>query len=208
MSVLYDWMKNIIIFMILVTVVMNLLGKSSFKKYAGIVTGLILVLYVVRPLLSALGSKDYFDFSLERYSYNIQSEDMSDMLYAMENESNNAIMQEYKELIVEQTNNLIRGKGLYVTDMNIIIEDDTESENYGTIIQMDVKASYIKDTDTEKTIDPVTIDRIEINVGEKKEENMLSGYSPMEINIKNVLADFYNVESANINISIREDHNG
>lgn len=59
MQSLYEWMKDIIIFMILVTVIMNLLGKSSFKKYVGIVTGLLLVLYVIKPLIALAGNSDF-----------------------------------------------------------------------------------------------------------------------------------------------------
>lgn len=209
MQTLYEWMKDIIIFMIFVTVIMNLLGKSSFKKYIGIITGLLLVLYVIKPIIALAGNADFFNFAFSSYNYKIESEDMADKIIDMEKSSNEAIASEYKKMLMEQTNKLLKNKGLYVTSMNIEIDDDINSEFYGTITQMNVEASYYKREDEEVTINPITIDRIKIGEEkEKNEEKEVKIYSPMEINIKNVLADFYNIDSSNINISIREDHNG
>lgn len=209
MQSLYVWMKDIIIFMIFVTIIMNLLGKSSFKKYIGIITGLILVLYVIKPIIAIAGDSDFFNFAFGSYNYKIQSEDMTNKILEMEESSNDAIASEYKNMLMEQTNKLLKNKGLYVTSLNIEIDDDIQSETYGTIIRMNVEASYYKNENEEAAINPITIDRIKIGEEkEKKEEKEVKLYSPMEINIKNVLADFYNIDSSNINISIREDHNG
>ncbi len=212
MQSLYEWMKDIIIFMILVTVIMNLLGKSSFKKYVGIVTGLLLVLYVIKPLIALAGNSDFFDFAFNSYNYKLQSEDMTNKILEMEESSNQAIATEYKKLLMEQTNKLLKSKGLYVTNLNIEVDDDITSETYGTILQMDVKASYYKTENEEAPIQPITIERIKIGDDKVKnkenDEKEVKINSPMEINIKNVLADFYNLDSSNINISIREDHNG
>ena len=209
MQSLYVWMKDIIIFMIFVTIIMNLLGKSSFKKYIGIITGLILVLYVIKPIIAIAGDSDFFNFAFGSYNYKIQSEDMTNKILEMEESSNDAIASEYKNMLMEQTNKLLKNKGLYVTSLNIEIDDDIQSETYGTIIRMNVEASYYKNENEEAAINPITIDRIKIGEEkEKKEEKEVKLYSPMEINIKNVLADVYNIDSSNINISIREDHNG
>ena len=48
----YQWMRNILIFIIAVTVLFQLIEKTSYRKYAGFVTGMILILLIVKPLLS------------------------------------------------------------------------------------------------------------------------------------------------------------
>ncbi len=53
-------------------------------------------------------------------------------------------------------------------------------------------------------IDSIKIDNIKIDKGDEepgKEKNYLS---PEEINVKNRLSDFYNINKDNINISIQE----
>lgn len=216
-NALYSWMKNIIIFLILVTVIFNLLGKSNYKKYVGLVTGLILVLLVITPIITLFGKEDILNFSLNSHGTLVQAEDISDELFRMEKLSEDSMFSEYKEVIRGQTIKLLSEKGLVLRSMKIEINTDKDSLNFGEILGMEIEASYLKTSEItkegEKTgvdkIDPVTIGQIKVdsNEGEKQEKQQIS-LSPMEINIKNVLADFYNVDSSNINISIQEDHDG
>ncbi len=50
----YTWIKNIVIYMLLNTIIMNLLGNKSYKKYVSIVSGMILVLIVISPLMKLM----------------------------------------------------------------------------------------------------------------------------------------------------------
>ena len=49
MGEIYDWVRNTVIYLILNTIIMNLLGNSSYKKYVSIVSGMILLVIVVSP---------------------------------------------------------------------------------------------------------------------------------------------------------------
>ncbi len=214
---LYSWMKNIIIFLILVTVIFNLLGKSNYKKYAGLVTGLILVLLVVTPIITLFGKEDILNFSLNSHGTLVQAEDISEELFRMEKLSEDSIFAEYREVLRGQTVKLLEEKGLILRSMQIDINKDKDSINFGKILAMDIKASYLRTNEVVREgevsgklqVEPVTIGQIKVD--SKEEESKGSqpiSLSPMEINIKNVLADFYNVDSSNINISIQEDHDG
>lgn len=214
---LYSWMKNIIIFLILVTVIFNLLGKSNYKKYVGLVTGLILVLLVVTPIITLFGKEDILNFSLNSRGTLVEAEDISEDLFRMEKLSEESMFSEYKEVLRGQTEKLLAEKGLVLRSMTIEINKDKDSINFGEILAMDIVASYLRVSEKSKEgenlgidqIDPVTIGQIKVDSKEKKSiENQKTSLSAMEINIKNVLADFYNVDSSNINISIQEDHDG
>ena len=37
MGEIYDWVRNTVIYLILNTIIMNLLGNSSYKKYVNII---------------------------------------------------------------------------------------------------------------------------------------------------------------------------
>ncbi|MBE5962668.1 MAG: hypothetical protein E7256_15035 [Lachnospiraceae bacterium] len=206
-QLLYSWMKNIIIFMILVTVVRNLLGKSNYKKYVGLVTGMLLVILVVKPIINVLGNEELFDFSFHSYGYQVEAEDAGNIIFDMEGIRNDAIFEEYKGLLLEQTEKLLNDKGLTILSMDIVIDEDRESETFGGVQSMDISASYMKAEET-TNVEKIKIDRITISGEEEEVLEAGKNISPMEINIKNLVADFYNIDSTNINISIREDHYG
>ncbi len=211
-NILYDWMKNIIVFMILTTVILNLLGKSNYRKYVGLITGLILVLLVIRPILTLIGKAEYMDFSLESYESLTEAQDFEHEIFSMENQSTVDILKEYREVIVKQTDKLIAEKGLEVVSMSIEVEEDKTSVDFGSIHSMSLVARYKTNYDMPgKTGEISAVEKVEIGQiviekeSEKLEKSQQNGLSPMEILIKNLLSDFYNIESNNINITIQED---
>ena len=212
---LYDWMKNIIVFMIISTVILNLLGKSNYKKYLGLVTGLILVLLVIGPILSLTGKINYFDFSMDSYESLFDAQDLSKEMFQMEERSNIDIFEQYKQVMINQTDSLISEKGLTVASMEITIIEDKTNPDFGKLVSLKLVAEYKKSNEMPgKTGEILPIEKIEIGQirfdakEDKVEESQQNGLSPMENSIKNLLADFYNMDGNNININIQEDHDG
>jgi stage III sporulation protein AF len=208
-------MKNIIVFMIISTVILNLLGKGNYKKYVGLITGLILVLLVIGPILSLTGNSQYFDFSMDSYESLVDAQDLSKEMFVREEQSSIDIFTQYKQVIINQTDSLISEKGLTVVSMEIEVVEDKLSKDFGKLLSLDLIAEYKKNDEMPgKTGDILPIEKIEIGqisfdvkekIQEKSQQNSLSA---MEIYIKKQLADFYNMDSNNININIQEDHDG
>lgn len=214
-ELLYDWMKNIIVFMIISTVILNLLGKSNYKKYVGLITGLILVLLVIGPILSLTGKISYFDFSMDSYGSLVDAQDLSKEMFAMEEQSTIDIFEEYKQVIVNQTENLIAEKGLTVVSMEIEVISDKTSQDFGKLLKLNLVAAYKTNQEMPgKTGEILSIEKIEIgqisfdSETEKPKESQQNSLSAMENSIKILLADFYNMDRNNININIQEDHDG
>lgn len=212
---IYNWMKNIIVFMILSTVVLNLLGKSNYKKYVGLIIGLILVLLVIRPVLLLTQNSEYMDFSLDSYGTLSDAQDLSSEIFAMEKQSTIDILAEYKQVILKQTDKLIAEKGLEVVSMSMVVEEDKLSSEFGMIRSMSLIAHYKTsnempgETGKIALVEQVEIDQISLKQKEGKvEETQQNSLSPIEIYIKSLLSDFYNIEDNNINITIQEDRDG
>jgi stage III sporulation protein AF len=207
MAEIYSWVKNIIIFLILTTIITNLLGKSSYKKYVDLVIGIILVLLVVSPLLKFFQLEETLDYFFSANSLLADAEDINGKLEDMEDVQMTTIVSEYEEEISRQVGNLLSAENLQITDVTVTVDEDEKSQTFGSLKSMDIKAKYTtdeSDVDTNK-ISPIKIDKIEI--GDKKKENagLERNYlTPDEINAKNLLSDFYNMNPDNINISIQE----
>ena len=52
---LYEWMKNIAFYMVLITAVIHILPNSDYKKYIRFFTGMVLVVMLATPLLKIFG---------------------------------------------------------------------------------------------------------------------------------------------------------
>ncbi|HWT27859.1 MAG TPA: stage III sporulation protein AF [Mobilitalea sp.] len=204
MDVIYTWIRNIVIYMILNTIIMNLLGNSSYKKYVSIVSGMLLVLIVVSPLMNLMKLDDNFDYFLQANDLSVETSDFKNNLRNMEEKQSGAIFADYTDKIRKNVENLLLADGFYLNSFDVTFNKDATSASFGEILSMNITASLDKKGETAKSkisIDKINIDRIEINKVEKDAAKGLP--SPAEINIKNELSDFYNIEPANINISIQ-----
>jgi stage III sporulation protein AF len=205
MGMIYEWVRNMVIFLVLTTIIGNLLGKSSYKKYVNLITGIILVLLVVSPLLQLFQLEDSLDYYLSTNLFMAEANDYNGRLIDSEQNQMSSIIEEYKTIIKEQVDGLLKSKGYYLQDINIQIEEDESNENFGKLKYLEVTVGLSEEEKTKSSsINKVIIDKI--RVGDKEDENKSSDdiLTPDEINIKNLLSDFYNMQPDNINISIQE----
>lgn len=52
---LYEWIKNLAFYLVLVTAVLHMLPSSGYKKYIRFFTGLVLILMLCTPVLKLFG---------------------------------------------------------------------------------------------------------------------------------------------------------
>lgn len=69
LSYLYEWVQNIAYYMILVTVAVQVIPKSGYKKYIRFFTGLLLILLMCEPILKVAGMEDSFMELYQKTSY-------------------------------------------------------------------------------------------------------------------------------------------
>lgn len=55
---IYQWLQNLAFYMILVTIVIQVLPNNSYQKYIRFFSGLILVILLAAPLMKVLGMEE------------------------------------------------------------------------------------------------------------------------------------------------------
>ncbi len=205
MGEIYEWVRNIVIYLILNTIIMNLLGNSNYKKYISIVSGMILLLIVISPFIKLLKLGDILDYYLNANIYRTDVSDYKNKLILMEGKQKEAVFNELKNRIKDHVSELLADEGLYLYDFDIAINRDENSSNYGEIESMYITAGYTENEDI--PVQKINIEKIVISDIKKSsksaKEDRQKIPSPEEIHLKNRLSDFYNLKQDNINISIQ-----
>lgn len=205
MAEVYSWIKNIVIFMILNSIIMNLLGNKSYKKYVSIVSGMILVLIVIYPVMKLMKLDDNLDYYIKANDYSAEAADFKNDLSRVEADQRDVIFAEYEDKIKGQVKQTLNEEGVTLKTLHITIDQDVNSSTFGEITGMTITAkagiSQGKDGTGGLNIDEIDIPDITIGNGDGDKEKRVP--SPLEISIKNKIADFYNMEQGNININIQ-----
>jgi len=156
MDGILQWVKSIAFFLILSGLVYQILPDSRFKKYVRFFMGLVLTLMVLSPLLNLWNLENVLvqaaeTFSLDRSRIELQAE--------LENgvgEQEAGIQREYQGMILEKVTGIVAEKGYFVQDFSAELNLDSESEDVGKILMMEVILSP-EDQDTVIWIEPVVI---------------------------------------------------
>lgn len=61
MDKLYDWIRNLAYYMLLIRMLLHMLPNSAYQKYVRFFAGLLLILLISEPIFSVLQLKDTFD---------------------------------------------------------------------------------------------------------------------------------------------------
>ncbi|NLO10184.1 MAG: stage III sporulation protein AF [Clostridiales bacterium] len=207
MNEIYEWIRNIVIYLILNTIIMNLLGNSSYKKYISIVSGMILLLIVVSPFLKLLNMDEILDYYLNSNIYQADVSDFQNELKLMEDKQKDVVFAGFEDKIRAQLADMLEDEGLYLYEVEVVINQDSgETDSFGEIKSLSISAGYLEDVGI--PVNMIDIERIVISDINKKDkslkENIENLLSPTEIQIKKRLSDFYNMKQDNINISIKE----
>ena len=195
MEEVYSWIKNIVIYMILNTVIMNLLGNKSYKKYVSIVSGMILVLIVISPIMKLMKLDENLDYYMQANDFAVETSDFKHDLSRMEEKQSEAIFMEYKEKIRMKIKELLLEEEVYLDNFDVTIDTDTGSSTFGELLRIDITASMEEKESNSSRLQIEDIEIEEVNIDQEAETVDKKVPSPKEITIKNKLSDFYNMET-------------
>ena len=195
----YNFIKNIVLFLLLAKILEYLIPNGNMKKYFKLFSGIILIIIILTPIIKYNGV-------LERLNYNIiENEFKINSNYSQDNKEflevhNKVTMKIYKEKITSHIKDILDNENISIINISLEVDDDINSDKYGEIEVIDL---IIKDEVAKKKSDTnaVRIEKILIGKSNKKEvrtsENIL-----LEKKIKNIIKNFYKLPSNNIHITI------
>lgn len=193
MSAVLEWVCDIAVYLILITIILQVVPKR-FRKYINFFTGVLLIILVISPVTGLLNADialaDYFEMEEMRQALN----DMEDMIKFTENVSEEKLIDNYSGQIKSKISELIKEYGFRITDIQVGWNLDDETEKFGSI-----KSIYIV-LDEKRTQGAIVIEPVKITIGGQKTD----AYTEKEIKeMKKIIADFYNLEDSHINIMIQ-----
>ncbi|HBA97521.1 MAG TPA: hypothetical protein DCZ23_05375 [Lachnospiraceae bacterium] len=111
------FVKNILVFALLVTVMKGIINNESFKMYFKFFSGLVLVLLMASPLVSFLSGGDGWYRLLEEAVFNFELDSVSDELDIADGRFEEIIREECKEDIEVQIKKMAQKRGINVKNI-------------------------------------------------------------------------------------------
>lgn len=91
MDILNDAIKNISVFIILTTLINNLLTESTYKKYIRFFTGMVLIAIIINPIIRLVSSGESIFDEIRVNDLIIKSDELKDDLMLYEEDAGSVI---------------------------------------------------------------------------------------------------------------------
>ena len=154
-----DFIKSVLIFTLLVTVMKGLINSESFRMYFKFFSGLVLILLMITPLVNFLSGDNGWYSLLEQEIFNFNLEGINDELEVADGKFEEIIREQCKKDIKEQVIKLADKRGINIKNIDISLGEQDNSIQISSIdinINKENKTNY-NDINTIQNIEDIEI---------------------------------------------------
>lgn len=205
MEILKDLVRNILTYYIILSVLMAMIGKSSYKKYIEMFSGLVMIIIILNPLIKLFGVQDALDMNLQKNQLYEVTQAESDDIMVAELKQQDAVLKQYKDTIANQIDTVMKNYDFSATDVEVIIDDDTDSETFGQVKTISVFCQKGTEEESEEAsaIGEIAIPEIKIGTKKKIEKKVTDTLETKDAMLE--IANMYGIEASQIQIQVEED---
>lgn len=212
MGALLDYIKNIGYFLILMSLVSNVMPDNSYKKYCRMFCGLILVVLVINPFYEFLNYEGEIKDIFAMTSYESKTMELENQIKMSESNTRDRVIGEYEKLIVNELQGSAREEGLYIMEAQVELtegEDIQLSELNLIVTEKNISTDEIEDElleEQEKIGQGTKIKIEDISIGDVKDENVKSYITnPRALSFVRKAAEYLQIDEGIIHIELYEE---
>lgn len=212
MGALLDYIKNIGYFLILMSLVSNVMPDNSYKKYCRMFCGLILVVLVINPFYEFLNYEGDIKDIFAMTSYESKTMELENQIKMSESNTRDRVIGEYEKLIVNELQGSAREEGLYIMEAQVELTEGEDIQLSGVnliVTEKNISTDEIENElleEQEKIGQGTKIKIEDISIGDVKDENVKSYITnPRALSFVRKAAEYLQIDEGIIHIELYEE---
>ena len=222
MAGLSEWIRNIICYLIFVTVTVNLLPNKKYETYIRFFAGIVLILLVLKPVTGGLRLDDTLAYYFESISLKKEAGELAGEFSKMEEARLERMISQYEKAVGEDLALMAQTEGFLSREARVSINRVQESPAFGRVVSVSLvlapeQGSFVGflesggSTEREKEVEKNQIDEVKVTVSQPKlppdpVQTSASG-NEMEENsrisgLRKRIAQYYDLEERDIEIQV------
>ena len=172
-----NWIQNVVVFMLLMSLVGQLVPEEKYRKYVRLTMGLILILVLLMPVVQVFGMDEKVLENLIQSQLDVASADGKSSGKTVDMQR--MYVQPYNQMVVKEVEAYFELEAVEVEHCHIEMETDVESEAYGKMYSMYVGVSPKgNEQDEKKQVKEIDIE--DVYVGKTSEIGNELSFVPEE----------------------------
>lgn len=198
-SYLKNWITDIVVIFVFITLLEIILPSSNMKKYIDMIIGLLIIIVFINPFIKIISKdididKNIFS-SMNKFNYEYKEDTGFDLI------KQEQISEAYINSIKGKVKDILKDNASYlVQDVQVTIEDNVNSNEYGTIKKMDLvlEEKVKEEKDKNDSIKIHNVEQIVVNTTNSSKPK----YREFEDgdDIKKIISNDFGLSTEDINI--------
>ena len=132
-ELLLDWARNILFFMVFLSVISHLLADRSYEKYIRFFAGMVLILITISPLKGGLDFQEQAGILFEEFSDFWEKQQAGEVLADVDKNRLGMFFSEYKKETEKRIGEMAEAEGFVCRGVEVTLQERSESSDYGRV---------------------------------------------------------------------------
>ena len=129
MSYIYGWVRNLVCFYILLTVVLHLLPRENYQKYVRFFAGILLTILVASPILSLIGNEETLRTKISQAGFFQDMDNLKQDTEYLEDTQKQVYLREYEQAVGMDVSRMAEEKQLVAEQVEVHLSEDYQVES-------------------------------------------------------------------------------
>lgn len=138
MEQLMNWVRQIVFFLIFMSVIYQFVPDKKYKSYLKLFASLVLILLTVSPLTELFDVGGRLDFNQDVFAYPREVEEFRLRAEQVQGQQYEDILENYRQTVKGQLREMAERFGLYVSGCDVELSEETERFGQVTMVRMTV----------------------------------------------------------------------
>ena len=181
-ELLLDWARNILFFMVFLSVISHLLADRSYEKYIRFFAGMVLILITISPLKGGLNFQEQAGILFEEFSDFWEKQQVGEVLADVDKNRMGVFFSEYKKETEKRIGEMAEAEGFVCRGAEVTLQERSESSDYGRVEKIRLHLKKEENVDGEQNEgDTGGLDKVKSS---EKTEGRTDGESNVSVKVE------------------------
>lgn len=143
MSGIYEWIRGMVFYLILVTMILNLLPDKKYEKYLRLFTGVVFILLVIGPFADLTGLEERMAGAYERITFRNDVRLLQAELADIDGQRLARVFKSYCEAVELDIASMTEGYGVTCLEVSAVLDENSGSENFGALTAVNMRVGLM-----------------------------------------------------------------
>lgn len=143
MEEIYGWVRGLVFYLILMTMVLNLLPDKKYEKYLRLFTGMIFIMLVFRPFMDLGGLEERMAGVFERITFQNDAKLLQRELKDVSETRLSRLVDGYRQAVELDIKTMAEGFSVVPVRVQVELETNPDSDGFGRLLSVELDVTVL-----------------------------------------------------------------